>query len=219
MKKAWENLTLGGYLEETKIRSDVFSTTFSRTFPRTDELPELTVGLGILVQNAHGKHRVLAAPRHLQWVLAGNAIKRVVVMEEHLIDAVLTETRACMASYQNWQEHLLLRLGYVTNLLSDKLLYWDEKKNYNLLDPIPEEEREFLLRKHGLHKIAAMVAHGHTQELDAAISTIDELRGGANYGDALRVMAMGVPLEDVPVAAQLPVEMVAGIYNHESEDE
>ena len=81
-----------------------------------------------------------------------------------------------------------------------------------LFNPIPDDERGRLLEKYGLHKIATMVAHGYTQNLASLISTIDELRGDASFVDVFKLVRFGVPWEDIPLALQLPEDMVRGIY-------
>ena len=77
---------------------------------------------------------------------------------------------------------------------------------------IPEEERRFLFEKHGFHKLAMMLSYGYNENIDNLLCDIDEFRETVNYGEVLELMAMGTPMEDIPLALQLPPEMVKEIY-------
>ena len=198
MKQYWETLYLDGYLEYGPHPQGY---TFSRTFPETPELPKLTVGLGVLTRSSSSGYRVYSIPFHMSGI-----------REDTFID-IVEEKQEQLRHLPNWRELLLLDLGYTTDLL---LLSGREREGARL-HCIPEGARTYLLKKHGLHKLATTAAYGYGSEADMIIDIINEYGHGQNYGDLLRVMVLGVvPMEDLHLAAQLPTEMVKGIYSPSS---
>ena len=195
-----KTLTLDGFLEEQSLHLDISAPTFSRTLPRTLDLPEITVGLAVLIYDFYKKHYVTT---HVPEYFDGESLDGYFVGA--LIWTVENQKKELFPNFPNWQERFLLDCGYAYNP--------NATTNFKLFEGVPEEQREFLLRKHGLHRIATMVAYGHTWDIDATIEIIDRFRGDANYGDVLPLMTLGVPCEDWHSAAQLPTEMVKEIYD------
>ena len=199
-------LTLDGFLEEQSLHLDDASAhTFARTFPKTAELPETTVGLAVLIFDYYNRHYVTT---HVPEYFDGNCLDG-----EHVCFLRLTvkeQKKELSPHWPNWQERFLLDCGYASNPEAE--IGQNATASFKLFEEIPWDEREFLLGKHGLHKIATMVAHGYAWKIDESIRAIDKFRGDANYADVFRVLELGVPHEDLHLAAQLPTEMVKELY-------
>lgn len=209
MKQEWEIFTLGKYLTEAQSPSGLpRGTTFSKTFAETDQLPQLTVGLGLIKMIGSSSSIDLVPPiKNSPKVLLNSFINE--IAEQYLrLSEILPD---------QWQEALLLELGYVKKLNTQSR--YDSMSDYTLFAPIPEEDKLPLLRKYGFHKVATIVAYGYTEKIDRILTIIEdlnkELPEGANYGTIMSVLSMGVPVEDLHMAVQLPLEMVQEIYNND----
>lgn len=204
MSKDWEILTLDGYLTEEQFPTGFpVGTTFNKTFPKTQILPKVTVGLG-LIRNTGGQFTVEAVPP---------LDRSRTVMLNTFINAVAENYLELSESApDHWEELLLLNLGYVKKMNFPAL----SAKAYVILADIPAEERKPLLTKHGLHKILTIAAYGGTENIDEILTTLDELNNKldepTDYGTILHMLASGVPLEELHVAVQLPIEMAEEIY-------
>ena len=208
MKQEWEILTLNNYLTEEFFPTGLpRGTTFTRTFAATESLPAVKVGLGI-IKDERGVSLVDAVPeiKHARVVTLNTFINEVAEQYLRLSDMFPDQ----------WQEALLLELGYVKKMNHRANT---PAHNYNLFAHIPEKERLSLLTKHGFHKIATVVAYGHTDDIDKILTTLDELNEElsetANYGTLMNLLRAGVPPEELHVAVQLPEEMVLEIYSDE----
>ena len=195
-------LRLNGYLRTTDTFFYKNAYAFVREFLQTPQLPEVTVGLGILIPSFP-----FSAPPRVEGV--PDSYKTSI---HTLINAVV-EKHVQYAHLPNWQERLLLDLGYSMRLPRDKRWFFTVQEAVNIFGLIPEEEKAFLFDKYGLHKIATMVAHGYTQNLDFMLTVFDNC-GGASYEDCFRLMETGVPVEDLLHATQLPIEMVEEFYGN-----
>lgn len=205
MKQEWEVLTLGKYLTETVSPAGLpRGTTFIRSFKETAQLPQITVGLGLI--KAIGTHTSidLVPPiKHARTVLLNTFINE--VAEQYL---------NCSEQTDQWQELLLLGLGYVKKVNHER----NTVNAYHLFAPIPEEERLPLLTKYGFHKIATVVSYGCTENIDGFLTALDELNKllpeEANFGTLMSLLELGVPVEELEVAVQLPFYMAAEIYKN-----
>jgi hypothetical protein len=204
VKQEWTLLTLDNYLKETQSPAGLpFGTTFCRTLAETDKLPELTVGLGLIRLVGNNTSIDLVPPiKHAPKVLLNTFINE--VAEQYLKLTEITD---------QWQELLLLELGYVKKLNHSGN---NPMNNYVLFASIPQDEKLPLLEKYGFHKVATSVAYGHTENIDSVLTTLDELNADlpeeANYATIMNLLALGVPVEELHVAVQLPPEMAAEIY-------
>lgn len=205
MKKEWELLTLDGYLAEVQFPSGLArGTTFSRTLPETPTLPAVTVGLGLMREAVNSfVVDLVPAINHSRTVMINSFINE--VAEQYL--------RLSEVVPDHWQEALLLDLGYVKKPNSNA---FNTANNYTLFSPIPVEEKLPLLSKYGFHKIATIVSYGYTDDIEQILTTLDdlnkELPEEANYGTIMELLKVGVPVEDLHMAVQLPADMVAEIY-------
>lgn len=204
MRKELEILQLAGYLSEEGVKQGFFNygTTFSRLLPATSELPAITVGLGVIRD---------ITPKTTKMELMPTIKNTPNVMLNTFINEVAEQYLRCSEILpEQWQELLLLNLGYAKTM---KL--GSQVENAQMFEAIPSEERLPLLKKHGFHKVATFVAHGHTEDIDTIINTLDELNKGnepISYGVLMDLLELGVPAEDLQLAAQLPPEMVEGLY-------
>jgi hypothetical protein len=205
MKQEEAILTLSNYLEEVQFPAGLpQGTTFARTFPATEKLPEITIGLGLLRASGSMTIVELTPPiKHARIITVNTFINE--VAEQYL--------KCSGTAPDQWQELLLLELGYIRKLNWNR---FNAMQNFVLFSAIPEKERLFLLNKHGIHKLATIAAYGRTDNIDEIITTLDELNEElpeeANYGTIMQLLAVGVPVEDLHLAVQLPEDMVAEIY-------
>lgn len=204
MNKDWTTLMLGGYLEEKVLHGG--GTTFIRTLPETEELPEITVGLGIISQQGALTSAVLAPQSYRG--------RMKIMMVNTLINEVAEKYFVLADEFpDSWQEVLLLDFGYV-HKNPNKFPVADD---YSLLNSIPKEDRLSLYRRFGLHKIATLVAYGHTDNIESVLSDLDTLNSSlpkpANYGKIMSLLAAGVPSEDFHLAVDLPDDMLSEFYN------
>lgn len=209
MKKELEILTLDSYLEETQAPMGFpAGVIFARTFPETEKLPKITVGLGLLRSSTRGGHSFIVD-------LVPEIKKSKPVMMNTFINEVAEQYLKLSEIYPDrWQEALLLELGHVRKKNPQR---YGAEQNVKLFASIPEEERMTLLDKYGLHQIATIVSYGYTEGIDTILTTVDkmteEFGAEADYGSVLACLQMGVPLEELEVAVQLPPEMIAEIYS------
>ena len=198
MNKDWEVLTLGGYLQPEQLANGF--TTFTRTLQGSPLLSNVKVGLaGMPYQNFQSVTRIPMVGKS-RTVMPNTFLNE--IAEQYLELSSLEPTR--------WQELLLLHLGYVNH---PNATYDD---NFTLFAEIPQKERLPLLRKHGFHKIALLVAYKITENLDEYITSLDEtlkdMPEGTGYGKLLELLAADVPLDDLSLAAQLPDDLIDGLY-------
>lgn len=209
MKKELEILTLDGYLMESQPpRGFPEGITFTRTFPATEQLPEVTVGLGLLRSTTRGVHSFIVD-------LVPEIKKSKPVMINTFINEVAEQYLKLSEIYPDrWQESLLMELGHVRK---PNPIGYNPTGNTQLFASIPEEERFLLLDKYEFHQIATIVSYGYTEGIDSiliAMDTLNEKFGvEANYASVLTCLQMGVPVEELDVAVQLPPEMIAEIYS------
>ena len=207
MRKELEILTLDGYLTETSAPGR-YGVTFTRTFAATDLLPEIIVCLGYI----HSDNNVVNS--FIVDVVPEIGKSKSVMLNTFLNEVAEQYLQLSDKFPDTWQEMLLLELGHVrkpvtaTNLL---------KGNVTLFASIPRTERQHLLESYGLHKIAAIVSHGYTEGVESILLTLDSMNEQfgdvANYSSLLTCLKMGIPVEELETAIQLPPEMIAEIYS------
>lgn len=209
MRKELEILTLDNYLEESQPPMGFpDGVTFTRTFPATEKLPQVTVGLGLLRSSTRGGHSFIVD-------LVPEIKKSNPVMMNTFINEVAEQYLRLSEIYPDrWQEALLLELGHVRKKNPNR---YGPDQNVKLFASIPEEERLHLLDKYELHQIATIVSYGHTEGIDTILSELDKMNEEfgteTNYASILECLRIGVPVEELHVAVQLPPEMVAEIYS------
>ena len=202
-------LKLEGYLERDTGPTYEHSTTFTRILPKTPELPAVTVGLGVVFYSSYSNYgpRVEGIPHYLT------------PMKEDGFVAVVLERQRQYFEYShlgNWQERLLMDLGYVFKLPMMRSRLHRVQEGVTTFSMVPKRERAFLLEKYGFQKVALMVAHGHASDIDTVLTSFEEMRGNMTYHEFFRMMEFGVPVEDLPLTAQLPIEMVEELYSANS---
>lgn len=202
MNKEWELLTLDGYLTYAGLPPGV---TFSRTLPSTSLLPEVTVGLGLIRPSNRGFFAELIPKiRHITNATVNTFINE--VAERYLQLSEISEN--------NWQELLLLDLGYVRKAFSTGNNPTDKNNLFSSL--LLENNNLPLLEKHGFHKIATLLAYDCIENIEETLEILDELNKElpeyANYGTLLNLFSIGVPVEDFHLAVQLPEDMVRELY-------
>lgn len=209
MNKELEILTLDNYLVESNPPMGFpDGVTFTRTFPATEQLPEITVGLGLLRSTTRGGHSFLVD-------LVPEIKKSKPVMLNTFINEVAEQYLKLSEKHPDrWQEALLLELGHVRK---NEIRGYNPDKNVELFAPIPQEEKVRLLNRYSLHEIATIVSYGYTEKVDVILRTLEDMNhefsAEANYASILECLRIGVPLEELEVAVQLPPEMIAEIYS------
>jgi hypothetical protein len=209
LNKELEILTLDSYLMETKPpRGFPEGITFTKTFPATEQLPNITVGLGLLRSSIRGGPSFLVD-------LVPEIKKSKPVMLNTFINEVAEQYLKLFDKYPDrWQEALLLELGHVRK---PQIEGYNPDNNIVLFDSIPPEEKVRLLQSHHLHEIATVVSYGYTEGIDVILGTIEKMnedfQDEANYASVLECLRVGVPLDELEVAVQLPPEMIAEIYS------
>lgn len=198
-------LKLGDYLQEVSLPLEM--ATFARALPATSKLPELTVGLAITGQFFSLKAVPAMADGNLP-----------------VLNGFVNEVAELYLRYSNetpdmWEERILLDLGYVSRKPFDNISSKREMKplsqDHALFAAIPKDERLPLLRKYGFHKLATLVSHGFAENLDEIIAALEspELEAlDTNLSQLMYLLTLGVPTEDLAMAAQLPEDMLEGIY-------
>lgn len=209
MNKELEILTLDSYLTETQPpRGFPEGVTFTKTFPATDQLPHITVGLGLLRSSTRGGHSFLVD-------LVPEIKKSKPVMLNTFINEVAEQYLKLSEKYPDrWQEALLLELGHVRKT---QIVGYNPDNNIELFASIPPDEKIRLLQNHHLHEVATVVSYGYTEGIDVILGTLEkmnkEFQDEANYASVLECLRVGVPLDELEVAVQLPPEMIAEIYS------
>ena len=209
MRKELEILTLDNYLTESQPPMGFpEGVTFTRTFSATEQLPQLTVGLGLIRSTTRGGPSFLVdlVPeiKKSNPVMINTFINE--VAEQYLKQSELHPSR--------WQEAVLLELGHVRKMNSQG---YNPDKNIQLFASIPEDERLHLLNKYEFHQIATIAAYGYTEGIDTILTELDKMNmefgSDTNYSSILECLRIGVPVDELHVAVQLPAEMIAEIYS------
>lgn len=209
MNKELEILTLDNYLEESQAPMGFPNgIIFTRTFPATEQLPQMVVGLGLLRSSTRGGHSFIVD-------LVPEIKKSKPVMLNTFINEVAEQYLKLSEIYPDrWQEALVLELGHVRKKSPNR---YAPDQHVQLFASIPDEEKLQLLDKYELHQIATVVSYGYTTGINTILTTLDEMNrefgSDGNYSSILECLRMGVPVDELSVAVQLPPEMIAEIYS------
>lgn len=208
----YDALTLDGYLKQQDMG---YRTTFLRTLPATEQLPEMTVGLGLLVSGRSGTSvtQVQRIPDlfHTRAVMLNSFLNEIAERYLELSDEFP----------DSWQDLVILELGYVDTLNGrgrTSLTTFSDVKgdNFALFSEITNSDKLRLYKKHGLHKIATMVANGNGPDLEHTLETVEEIQSQQDeyipLATLLKLLNSGIPVDDLALAAQLPPDMLEGIY-------
>lgn len=194
-------LELGGFLTPSPAGSGL---SFTRDYPENENFPAITVGLGFLyiqgMENVMLK-RIASAPN--QRMTSAPFIN---TFTSDIYDLYLKYSSQYPTT---WPERVLINMGYV--IVEGK----DGNPNTSaLFSEIPQNDRDALLDTYQLNDIATMVTMGFTKQMLPTLKKLYELTPvtGLKVSRQLELLALGVPVEDLLSADELPADMLYEFY-------